>query len=113
MFNYCKICGSCLLLDRRIWDSSLPDAYWYKCKLCPEYNLLLASDKITVESEGIRVANFKLIHFPSKKKSSLWQDKEVGQYLGSEKLMTFDMEELTPEEAVRWLKKLKTYVLLQ
>ena len=112
MFYDCKLCGNSLLYDKEIWDSQLPNAHLYKCHLCPEYNLLLASDMKTVESEGIRIANFKLVFFPNSKKANLWQN-EFGDIYKAIRVSSITMNELSHELAVQWLNKLKTYVTFQ
>src|SRR5271165_3684271 len=94
MFNYCKLCNSCMLYRQMIWDSALPTAYDYKCRLCPEYNILLASDRMTIETEGIRVGNYKLVYYPHKKMANLWKDNKDA-LPAFEKVHSFATNELT------------------
>jgi hypothetical protein len=99
-----------MIYKRLVWDSTLPNAHDYKCRLCPEYNILLASDKLTVESEGIRVKNHKLVFYPNKKLASVWRDDDANSFI---KVSSFSLNELTHELAVQWVNKLKTYVIFQ
>jgi len=99
-----------MLYKRLVWGSTLPDAHDYKCRLCPEYNILLASNKVTVESEGIRVRNYKLVYYPNKKLASVFQDDNANSFI---KVSSFPLNELTHELAVQWVNKLKTYIVFQ
>jgi hypothetical protein len=63
-----------------------------------------------VESETLREGNYHLIFFTAYREANIVEAEDA-----SEKriMKTFQLEDLTHEEAVHWVQKLKTYSIFQ
>lgn len=100
MIDACKFC------EFKIPTPELGDDWW--CPKCQQYSVACYDNGI-VESETLRKGNFYVIFFPVYKTASIVstndEDKKV--------MKSFEMNELTHEQAVQWVNKLKTYVLFQ
>lgn len=99
MIEACKIC------KHKIPTPELGDDWW--CPKCQQYSIVC--DYGLVESETIRSGNFYLVYMPFYKTASISstnnEDKKI--------FKSFEMNELTHEQAVQWVKKLKLYVTFQ
>ncbi len=100
MIEACKIC------QQKIPTPQLGEDWW--CVHCQKYSIVYAEDG-TVESETIRVGNFYMAYFPMYKSASVASTQDENW----QKMRSFDMNELTHEQAVQWVNKLKTYVVFQ
>lgn len=99
MIEACKFC------ENKIPIPELGDDWW--CPKCQQYSVVY-EDSI-LESETIRSGNFYLHYFPAYKSASIVCTAD-NDY---KKLKSFDMNELTHEQTVQWVKKLKLYVVFQ
>lgn len=97
MIKACKIC------EEKIPVPELGEDWW--CPKCMLYSIVCDEYKL-VESETIRAGNFYLHYFPVYKNASITYTKDEN----FKKLKSFEMDELTHEQAVQWVKKLKLYV---
>jgi hypothetical protein len=99
MIEACKICNN------NIPVPELGDDWW--CPKCQQYSIVC--DYGQVESETIRSGNFYMVYMPAYKTASISStdsdDKKI--------FKSFEMNELTHEQAVQWVKKLKLYVTFQ
>jgi hypothetical protein len=100
MIEACKLC------EHKISTPELGDDWW--CYKCQQYSIVCMENGV-VESETLRSGNFYLTFFPEYKTASIASTKDVDKKV----LKSFEMIELTHEQAVYWAKKLKTYVLFQ
>lgn len=100
MIEACKIC------ETKIPVPDLGTDWW--CPVCRLYSIVCMDNGI-VESETIRSGNFYLHYFPTYKTASVVSTRDEN----FNKMKSFDMNELTHEQAVQWVKKLKTYVIFQ
>lgn len=62
-----------------------------------------------IESETLRSGNFYLTYFPIYKTASITSTDDLDKKI----IKSFEMNELTREQAEHWSNKLKTYVLFQ
>lgn len=100
MITACKFC------EHLIPVHQLGDDWW--CPKCQIYSVVFMEGNL-LESETIRSGNFYLTYFPAYKSASISSTDD-----GDKKVMkSLDMNELTHEQAVQWVSKLKTYVLFQ
>lgn len=97
MIKACKIC------EKEIPTPDLGDDWW--CPVCQQYSIVCMENGM-VESESIRSGNFYLHFFPAYGTASIVSTGKDE----FKKLKSFDMNELTHEQAVQWVKKLKLYV---
>lgn len=104
--KYQSVIKECKVCERKIPTPELGVDWW--CPKCRQYSIVCEDNGI-VESETIRSGNFYLHYFPTHKTASIvsTQDEDF------KKMKSFDMNELTHEQAVQWVSKLKTYVLFQ
>lgn len=113
MFNYCKLCGNCLILDRKILIQSSPNEksiFLFRCHLCKEYQLVSSCEGNAVRFEYILIKNFSLQFEPSIQVASIFTFDKNNCGRG---ITIFPLNELTHELAVQWVNKLKTFVIFQ
>lgn len=94
----CKVC------EHPIPTPELGDD-WH-CPVCLQYGINCDEHGI-VETESIRSGNFYMVFIPAFKTASIASTSEDDKNV----MKSFDMNELTHEQAVQWVKKLKTYVI--
>lgn len=94
----CKIC------EKEIPVPELGDDWW--CPKCRQYSIVCLDNGI-VETETIRSGNFYMVFIPAYKTASIASTNEDDKKL----MRSFELNELTHEQAVQWVKKLKTYVV--
>ena len=99
MIDACKFCES------KIPTPKLGEDWW--CPTCQLYSVI-CEDNI-VESETLRSGNFYLHYFPSYKTASIVYTRDEDKNV----MKSFEMVELSHEQALYWVNKLKTYVLFQ
>lgn len=100
MIDHCKFC------ENKIPTPDLGADWW--CPQCLQYSIVCLYHGI-VESETVRSGNFYLTYFPNYKVASIVETKDLKPY----NLKNIEMNELTHEQAVQWVNKLKTYVVFQ
>ena len=100
MIDACKFC------ENKIPVPDLGTDWW--CPKCQQYSIVCLDNGI-VESEAIRSGNFYLTYFPAYKTASIVSTEEADKKI----FKSFEMNELTHEQAMQWVKKLKTYVIFQ
>jgi hypothetical protein len=100
MIKHCKICLT------EIPTPKLGADWW--CPQCRQYSIVCLSNGI-IESETIGSSNYYLTYFPTYKTASIAETNDLGKRI----LKSFEMEDLTHEQAVKWRNKLQTYVLFQ
>jgi hypothetical protein len=100
MIDACKFC------EHKIPVPDLGDDWW--CPVCQKYSIVCLDNSI-VESETIRAGNFYMVFFPAYKTASIASTDDDDKKI----MKSFEMNELTHEQAVQWVNKLKTYVLFQ
>lgn len=99
MISKCKVCEEPIPVPK--YGTS------YQCAHCNKYALFYKDDEY-LESESIQVDNYLLVFFPPHKEASVVERTEKHKIIH-----IFSMDELTHEDALRWVKKLKTYVIFQ
>ena len=78
------------------------------CDGCKHYSMIFMSNGF-IESEVLREGNYYLCFLPGHGEASVVETRD-----GSKRIInTIKMDELTHEQAVHWVNKLKTYVLFQ
>lgn len=82
-----------------------------RCDRCGKYMVVYDADGF-VQSENVITANFLLTFFPQYKKACVVKRDSLGN-VNFDVMRDMEMDELTPELAVKWANKLKTYVVLQ
>lgn len=102
MIDHCKYC------EYKIPIPKFGTGWW--CPKCQIYSFVCLSNGF-VESESLRSGNFYLNFFPAYKTASITSTTDIDTTTGFKKLKSFDMNELTHEQAVQWVSKLKLYVL--
>jgi hypothetical protein len=98
MIEACKFCNN------KIPIPELGEDWW--CPKCQYYSVVWM-DNYIVESETLRSGNFYLNFFPAYKTASIVSTNDDDKKV----LKSFEMNELTHEQAVQWVNKLKTYVV--
>lgn len=98
MIKACKIC------ETQIPTYKLGED-WH-CPKCSQYSIN-CDDGGILETETIRSGNFYMVFIPAYKTASIASTSEDDK----KTMKSFDMNELTHEQAVQWVNKLKTYVL--
>lgn len=114
MYHYCKLCGECLILDRSYEKFTNSPLWQYKCRLCPEYFLLIEGSEIIWNC--LVYKNISFYVFSDFCIDNIDHGKAVLRiYDGSSTndLFKFPLKELTHELAVQWVNKLKTFVVFQ
>ncbi len=103
MIENCKFCEEKVIIS----DMYTFRDDWY-CDKCKIYSFIFLPNLI-VESETLRSGNFYLVYFPQYKTASI-----VSTENGNKKVISsFDMNELTHEQSIQWVNKLKTYSIFQ
>lgn len=100
MIKECKLC------ETKIPTPDLGSDWW--CPVCRQYSITCLDNGI-VESEALRSGNFYMTFFPAYKTASIVETKDSKPV----NLKNIDMNELTHEQAVQWVNKLKLYVTFQ
>lgn len=100
MIDACKFC------EHQIPKPELGDDWW--CPKCQKYSIVCLDNGI-VESETLRNGNFYMVFFPTYKTASIASTNDDNKKV----MKSFEMNELTHEQAVQWVNKLKTYVIFQ
>jgi hypothetical protein len=98
--NNCKFCKIEIPIPKLGTD------YW--CIHCQKYSLICLESG-TVEVETLREGNYHLCFFPTYKEANVVETGDEGRKI----MKTFELEELTHDEAVHWVEKLKTYSIFQ
>jgi hypothetical protein len=98
MIDHCKFCQS------KIPVPELGADWW--CPHCRQYSIACLDNGV-VESETLRSGNFYMTFFPVFQTASIVETKDNKPV----NLKNMSMNELTHEQAVQWVNKLKTYVL--
>jgi hypothetical protein len=94
----CKVCENSLISTWGGWS----------CISCEQYTANMSYDNM-IESETVCVSNYYLVFFPIHKEANVVEKSEENNRI----IKTFPIDELTHEEAIKWLEKLKTYVIFQ
>lgn len=81
----------------------------YLCIHCQKYSLRCMENGV-VESETLREGNYHLIFFPAYQEANIVAAENAQE---KQTMKTFPLEDLTHEEAVRWVEKLRTYSIFQ
>jgi hypothetical protein len=100
MIKECKYCSF------KIPTPELGLDWW--CPECKVYSIVCLDNGI-VESEVVRSSNYYLTFFPAYKTASIVETRDTNKRV----LKNIEMNELTHEQIVLWVNKLKTYVLFQ
>jgi hypothetical protein len=110
MFFYCKLCGNCLILQ-----NDYGELYPFECHFCKEYDLLVREGN-QLYWEAIRYKNIRALFFHQGDGSlrARVETVHLDRYGFVDKVLySFSLDQLTPDLAVKWLQKIKTYVLFQ
>ena len=113
MIENCKYCEEKLNVKEHLGLSN-PSArsLFFKehlqCEKCNQYSLVYLPN-YQIESETLRSGNFYMIYMPVYKTASIVSTEDHDKKI----INSFDMNELTHEQAVQWVKKLKTYSIFQ
>ena len=114
MYHYCKLCGECmkLICHESIgrWTSADILSH-FKCPLCPEYFAIFSAVHQKIITEKLLLKNFGFVFNAISRDAVLWKERKP--LSARIHLKVLPLNELTPELAVQWVNKLKTYVVFQ
>src|SRR5271157_5451635 len=99
MISKCKVC-----------EKDIPPPQYgrdYLCIHCHKYSIVYDYYDGNLQSETISAENYFLTFFPAYKEANVVENGDEHHRI----VNTFKMDELTHEAAIKWVDKLKTYVL--
>ena len=110
----CKVCGKQsveLEETEENFHAILAETMNELCHFCERYAVAYDGNG-DIESECVRSSNFMLIFFPAYKVAWITNRDNINDKSWKE-MGEVKMDELTPELAVKWANKLKTYAVFQ